>query len=851
MNIFLNRAKLKIFAILSVSFIFLILSAASAAELSGIVFNSQGKTIENVTVKTDFDGTVTVTGKNGNFSFLLKEGMTRVTFSSVGYKPKQFEISQLPAKIILEDMYYRGTDIVVHASRAETGVTPIAFDNFSADDIKRDYTVSEFPLLLETTPNVLVYSDGGASLGYTYLRIRGFDDRRIVTYINGVPLNDPEDQVTYFIDLPDFTANVSDIQVQRGVGNSLYGDASFGGSINVVTSGLNSQRSALFTTGMGRYTSNNNSVGSTYKQSFQFNSGLVDGRYAFGGRFSKQKSDGYRRQSWYDGWSYYFNVVRIDPKMTTEINIFGGPMKVHAAWYGASKEDIAFDRRANVGIPGYEDLTYDNATDNFNQPHYQLHNTYLLNDRMTLSNTFYYIRGKGYYEQYKPEQYLLDYNITDAVTDGSSLANLVRQKWVEKKQIGWNPRLDIKHDKGQHSLGGSFYYFDSDHYGKVVWSQHLVGLLSPQHKYYNHFGTKYVGSLYFQEQLRLNEKLSVMATGQLRFQKYSFEQEAIGPYRGYTFDIDWFFFSPRIGFTYNANDNLMLFTNVSLSQRTPSDAAIYDADDPHPGTVPFLELNDSTILSGSLYLYDFGEPLIKSEKLLDFELGGKYHTENYAAGINLFWMNFKDMIVGEGGVTDGVEDKLNVNKVVHAGIELTGAYKPFDDFRLSGNFSYNFNRIKDFVHILSYEIDSLGDGTYMLQELVGVDVKGNTTPRFPEYLGNLIFDYDNHNIRLTWRNRFLGKQYSELINIDQLAIDPVYVSSFSASYNFGEIADIGKLTVSFNIDNLFDKKYESAVAYAENYAYRVANQPVVTDGWSTYFVAPERSFYGQIQLELF
>ena len=88
---------------------------------------------------------------------------------------------------------------------------------------------AEFPLLSSTTPNLYTYTDGGAALGYSYTLIRGFDDKRIVTYINGVPLNDPEDQATYFVDLPDFAANVTDIQIQRGVGNSLYGDASFGG----------------------------------------------------------------------------------------------------------------------------------------------------------------------------------------------------------------------------------------------------------------------------------------------------------------------------------------------------------------------------------------------------------------------------------------------------------------------------------------------------------------------------------------------------------------------------------------------------------------------------------------------
>jgi len=354
-----------------------------------------------VSVITDITGVGTVTDLDGEFYLKCDNAVWRVTFSSVGFKSRQFKVNDLPEVIILELLYYKGSDIIVHASRVGSE-TAVAFENFSREKIKRDYTVSEFPLLLETTPNLYSYAEAGSPLGATSVRIRGFDDKRIVTYINGVPLNDPEDQSTYFVDLPDFAANISDIQVQRGVGNSLYGDASFGGAINVITNTLNEQRQVVLTTGYGEYTSDGESVGGIYKQSVEYTSGLIDGRWSFGGRFSKQKSGGYRYNSWYDGWSYYFTLARLDPRMTTEINIYGGPIRYHAAWYGHTREEIEEDRRINSGIAGYEDLTYENATDNFNQPHYQIHNTYKINERTTLSNTLYYIRGKGYYEQLKP-----------------------------------------------------------------------------------------------------------------------------------------------------------------------------------------------------------------------------------------------------------------------------------------------------------------------------------------------------------------------------------------------------------------------------------------------------------------
>jgi len=798
--------------------------ATGALELTGRVVNPEGQPLAGVSVVTDVTGVGAVTNDDGLFVLPYDDEVTRVTFSSVGYQSRQFNLIDLPDIVVLDPMYYPLEKVVVTADRAQVGVTPIAFDNFSQDEIERDYTVGEFPLLLETMPNLYAYADGGSALGYSYIKIRGFDDKRIVTYINGVPLNDPEDHATYFVDLPDFAANVTDIQVQRGVGNSLYGDASFGGALNIVTNSFSRPRKTTLSSGYGVYTSGGKSVSDIYKQSVEYSSGLIDGRWLFAGRFSKQKTGGYRYNSWYEGWSYYYSIARLDPRMTTELHIYGGPMRMHLAYYGVGRDDLRENRRTNP-------LTYDNATDNFNQPHYHLHNTYKINDRMTLSNTLYYIRGKGYYEQFKDDRDYFEYNLT-SFSDSSS-GHLVRQKWVTKNQVGWNPRLNVEHEKGSHAIGGSFYYFDSDHWGQVVSAQFLDGAIDPTHQYYNYTGKKQVGSIYGQEHYRFNDKLSAQATGQLRYIRYDFDQVKMGAFKGYDYVVDWLFFSPRIGLNYKVTDQTNIFANFAVASRTPTDEAIYEADD--PWLMPSLEIESFNLSSSGDTLYQFGDPTAKSERLYDFELGGQYRTDEYAFGVNFFWMDFHYEIIPYGGVNEsGVPITVNADRSLHTGIELTGSVKPQERVSLCGNFAYNYNRVKEFVT----DVDGFE-----------IDFKDKKTVGFPDYLGSIVADYSQEIFRVTGRIRFAGRQYMELYNIDSLSIEPYIVSSVSASYTIRDAFNTGDLTLSVRVDNLFDKKYESA-GYGGNFAY-MDGANLIVGGWAEYFAAAERSFFAQLKLELF
>lgn len=799
-------------------------SIATAGDFSGKVTDNAGKPVANVNLSVDGANLGEVTDSSGVFSFSIPDrNVCYATFSHISYKPNMVQLqSNGPRHIELDFAVHPVQGITVTADRAIAGETPIAFTDFTSQDIERDYALGEFPLLLEGTPNVYAYADAGGGLGYSYLRIRGFSDKQISTYINGVPLNDPEDQATYFVDLPDFAANVKDIQIQRGVGNSMYGDASFGGSVNIVSAGLEQPRLVKLTTGYGGFWQDGEWIGDMEKQSIEYQSGLIAGRWNLSARYSRQLSDGYRGNSWYDGWSYYISAMRLDPRMTTTVNIYGGPMKMHLAYWGISQEQLERDRR-------YNPLTYDNETDNFNQPHYEVHNTIRLSDNMTLQNTAYHIHGEGYYEQYKDERDFAEYNIDPVVilSAGNDTlqqfdsGDLVRQQWVNKNQWGLNPRLDISHARGQTSLGGSFYYFESDHWGQVVWGEHITNAIAPRHRYYQYFGEKFYLSLYAVENYRLSKRLRLMANLQFRHQTYNFDQVELGAFRGYDYNLNWNFFSPRVGVTYAMNDALSLLFNYSLSFRTPADYEIYDAND--PSAVPSLDVD--------------------LERVHDFELGADFTLDRVRTGINLYWMEFDNEIVPFGGVNeDGLPITANAKRSVHAGVEFSGGLALGRAMTLSGNFSYSYNRYKDFtVREETYTNDQ--DWEWVGYRDYGYDDK--VIPGFPEYIGNLLFEYDRAPFGLACRVRAVGQQYVENRNVEALSIDPFFLSSISARVALGNLLHVGKLVFAVKIDNLFDEQY-LASGYGGSLRFRDSGD----SSWAEYIPAAGRSIFSSLALEL-
>jgi iron complex outermembrane receptor protein len=810
-----------------IAIILILSNSAFSFELKGKIVDTEGNPVAGVNIQSDISSLSTVSTNDGHFN--LKSGdqkPTYLTFSHVSFKPVMIRLQEAgegEINVTLEPAVYPGQNIKVTAERAVTGLSPIAFSDMTSEEIKRDYTIGEFPSLLESTPNLYSYADAGGGLGYSYLKIRGFDDKRISVYVNGVPLNDPEDQATYFVDIPDFAADVADIQVQRGVGISLYGDASFGGLINIASGGLERPRRISFSSGWGGYYAGNNFVSQMRKQSLEYCSGLIDGKWSLAGRYSKQYSGGYRENSWYDGWAYYLSLSRLDPKMTTTINLYGGPMKMHLAYYGIDRETEKTNRRANW-------LTYPDETDNFNQPHLEIHNDYKITNDVTLRNTFYYIRGNGYYEQYKSGRDYYEYNIpADATIDSIQTGDLIRQKWVSKNQYGWSPRLDWEHHKGIASLGGSFYYFNSEHWGRVIWGEGLSSRINPEHRYYEYAGKKYLASLYVHNYYNLSDKFRLMTNLQMKYLHYDFDQTHLGALHGYQYKLNWLFLSPRAGLTFMPNDKLDLFAGFAVSSREPEDVTVYDAED--PWSKPNLTVEEIIVSPSNDSTFIFGDPTIKPERIYHFECGANLKDEKYRLGLNLFWMEFRNEIVPQSGIDDNGHPVLgNAARSVHSGIELSGRYIPLPHFTLSGNSSLNHNILKKYF--IYKEIDDGGIDT--------INYSGNPTSGFPQYITNFILEYDSSPWRLTYRLRSVGRQYIENGKMKDLSIAPYMVSSISGSFSLGQLDGYGRFLLSARIDNLFNKKYELS-----GYTYEDGGQL-----YAEYFPAAERNFFVQLRWEL-
>jgi len=134
------------------------------------------------------------------------------------------------------------------------------------------------------------------------------------------------------------------MQIQRGVGTSTNGAASFGASVNIQTSKLSKDP----------YTEINSSYGSfnTFKNSISFGTGLLKNKWSVDGRLSKISTDGYIDRATSDLKSFFVSGSRYGEKSVMKINVFSGKEKTYQAWNGVPKVRLENDME---GMQRYED----------------------------------------------------------------------------------------------------------------------------------------------------------------------------------------------------------------------------------------------------------------------------------------------------------------------------------------------------------------------------------------------------------------------------------------------------------------------------------------------------------------
>jgi iron complex outermembrane receptor protein len=207
---------------------------------------------------------------------------------------------------------------------------PIARTVLRRDEILARNWGQDTPMALGGLTGAYAYSDAGNGVGYSYLSIRGFPQRRISVLVNGVPLNDPESHEVYWIDHPDLLASTAEVEMQRGVGSALYGAASLGGSVNLETAPFTEGPRTSVTLGYGSY--------ETKRLMVEAGSGTLPGNWNLHGRYSRIESFGYREQSDSKLWSYALSARKLLGDHSLRANFYGGPEETHLAYLAIPRE---------------------------------------------------------------------------------------------------------------------------------------------------------------------------------------------------------------------------------------------------------------------------------------------------------------------------------------------------------------------------------------------------------------------------------------------------------------------------------------------------------------------------------
>ena len=658
------------------------------------------------------------------------------------------------------------------------------------------------PMALAALPGAYAYSDAGNGIGYSYLSIRGFPQRRISVLLDGVPLNDPESHEVYWIDHPDLLASTAEVQLQRGVGSALYGAAALGGSVNLDLAPLSDAPHSAVDLAYGTW--------NTKRLMFETTSGPLANGWNLYGRYSRVETDGYRDQSWSNLWSYALSARRAFGNQTFRATFFGGPEETHLAYLGVPAAYMEGLVTGNADVDRkFNPLTYDGERDHFFEPHYELVHSWGISPRVALTQTLFWFDGTGYYDEQRFGHNLTDYRLAPWQTSDSTLfprdyyaqdgaGNLVRDSLgrvtvtkfdpVRRRSIvdhhyGWVPRLRWAHAGGALTLGAEARWHDGHHTGEVLSGNGLPPGTPVDWSYYDFHPHTFAGGVFAREEWNAAPAVLVTADLAWRHEDYSMQGDR---FDGIHFDQPYDFGLPRVGVTWTPRSSVTMFGSWAYAGREPSFQDLYDGEG---GGTPLFRHVDA---AGNGY----SDPLIGPEHVSDFELGGAWSGHGSAARLDLFRMDFDgELIPYEYNADVNNWVTTNAARSVHQGVEAeaTTAWRLPSEARmtLGANATLSDNHFVRF--------------TDALDAVTSVSRDGRTIPFFPSLLLN-------GSGGITWRGASLGAdaQYVGRIYVDnsqsiENSVGPHTVVNLRAAYQ----AAVGgaHATVALRMFNALDDRY--------------------------------------------
>jgi iron complex outermembrane receptor protein len=388
--------------------------AFSQVTLSGVVRDAMNnETIPGATVLLD-TGKGIVTDIEGQFTFELEPGVYSVTINYVGMQKYTavVELNNTPVNlnIALESLTMKEVNIVSDIAIGRR--TPIAYSDISSIKLKEELGTRDLPLVLNSTPGVYASQTGGGD-GDSRINIRGFNQRYVAVMVDGVPMNDMENGWVYWSNWFGLDVVTQKVQVQRGLGASKLSIPSVGGTINVISQGIDQKRKIVVSSEFGNNLNLRETIG--------YNSGRLKGNWGITAAVSVRKNNGWVENLGSKQLFYFLKLQKEFRNHSFSLSVMGSPQqhnqrnlrqpitfydKEYAAKLGIDTNGVVGGYGTNHNLhwgvlnrdrPGdtNKEEIISERVNYYHKPTINLRHFWTLGERLSISNMFYGSTGKG------------------------------------------------------------------------------------------------------------------------------------------------------------------------------------------------------------------------------------------------------------------------------------------------------------------------------------------------------------------------------------------------------------------------------------------------------------------------
>lgn len=372
---------------------------AQNKNIKGTIVDSETKDVICGAVIT-MGNSKTISDRDGNFTLSTDFGLDSITCNLIGYKPLKIGISRGQNIGVIEMKMDTQIlpDAIITSQFVIPRKTPIAVSNIFASQIEERLGDDEFVEALKYAPGVHPNRVGG-SWADSEIFVRGFDNTNVATLINGIPVNDMENGTVYWSNWASLSEVASVVQVQRGIGATKLSAPSVGGTINIITKGIDVKKG-----GSVSYSIGNDGYQRT---SFSISTGLMDNGWAINVLGSYSHGDGYAQGTNFKVYNYFANISKlINANHQLSLTIFGAPQEHYSRSNALTKTDwemvrtkYSQDKDWRRYNPDYGfNSTGQRKTADYNKyhmPFITLKHLWQVNEKSNLSTTVYAAFGSG------------------------------------------------------------------------------------------------------------------------------------------------------------------------------------------------------------------------------------------------------------------------------------------------------------------------------------------------------------------------------------------------------------------------------------------------------------------------